>query len=209
MGMKIKEVSFVASFTKEAACPADGKPEFAFIGRSNVGKSSLINTLCNKKSLAKVSVTPGKTQLLNYFEVDNTWYLVDLPGYGYARTSKAKKEVFSKMIREYLSRRVALFCAFVLIDIRHPLQVIDRDFLNWCGSHEVPVCIVFTKADKLGKNQIQSNVQAIRKELLTFWQALPPYFITSSETKEGRDSLLEYIDQCMKEVVREEKEVEL
>jgi len=207
--MKIKDVSFVASFTKEAACPSDAKPEFAFIGRSNVGKSSLINTLCNKKGLAKVSVTPGKTQLLNYFEVDNIWYLVDLPGYGYARASKAKKEVFSKMIREYLSKRSTLFCAFVLIDIRHPLQVIDREFLYWCGSHEIPISIVFTKADKLGKNQVQSNVQAIKKELLKFWQALPPYFITSSETREGRDELLGYINQCLSEVVRVENEVKL
>lgn len=207
--MKIKEVSFVASFTRESACPPDGKPEFAFIGRSNVGKSSLINMLCNKKGLAKVSVTPGKTQLLNYFVVDNTWYLVDLPGYGYARTSKAKKELFSKMIREYLSRRSTLFCAFVLIDIRHPLQEVDRDFLHWCGSHEIPISIVFTKADKLGKNQIQSNVQAFKKELLKFWEVLPAHFITSSETREGRDSLLEYIDLCMKEVISADKEVNI
>ena len=207
--MKIKEVSFVASFTRESACPPDGKPEFAFIGRSNVGKSSLINMLCNKKGLAKVSVTPGKTQLLNYFVVDNTWYLVDLPGYGYARTSKAKKELFSKMIREYLSRRSTLFCAFVLIDIRHPLQEVDRDFLHWCGSHEIPISIVFTKADKLGKNQIQSNVQAFKKELLKFWEVLPAHFITSSETREGRDALLEYIDLCMKEVISADKEVNI
>jgi len=207
--MKIKEVSFVASFTRESACPPDGKPEFAFIGRSNVGKSSLINMLCNKKGLAKVSVTPGKTQLLNYFVVDNSWYLVDLPGYGYARTSKAKKELFSKMIREYLSRRSTLFCAFVLIDIRHPLQEVDRDFLHWCGSHEIPISIVFTKADKLGKNQIQSNVQAFKKELLKFWEVLPAHFITSSETREGRDSLLEYIELCMKEVISADKEVNI
>ena len=207
--MKIKEVSFVASFTRESACPPDGKPEFAFIGRSNVGKSSLINMLCNKKGLAKVSVTPGKTQLLNYFAVDERWYLVDLPGYGYARTSKVKKELFSKMIREYLSRRSTLFCAFVLIDIRHPLQEVDRDFLNWCGSHEIPISIVFTKSDKLGKNQIQSNVQSFKKELLKFWEVLPAYFITSSETREGRDALLEYIDLCMKEVIREDKEVKI
>jgi GTP-binding protein len=204
--MKIKDVSFVASFTKEAGCPTDGKPEFAFIGRSNVGKSSLINALCNKKGLAKVSVTPGKTQLLNYFDVDNTWYLVDLPGYGYARTSKVKKELFSKMIRGYLSGRSTLFCAFVLIDIRHPLQAVDREFLHWCGSHEIPISIVFTKADKLAKRQIQANVNAFKKELLKFWQSLPDCFITSSETREGREEILEFINNCMRVVARDEKD---
>ncbi len=196
--MTIKDVEFVASFPKESACPKDGRPEFAFIGRSNVGKSSLINMLTNKKGLAKVSVTPGKTQLLNFFEINNKWYLVDLPGYGYARTSKDKKALFSKMIRGYLEMRTALYIAFVLIDIRHPLQKIDQEFLEWCGEKSVPFSIIFTKSDKLGKKQIHENVKVITSELLKTWQELPPYFISSSETKQGRDEILAYIESILK-----------
>jgi len=196
--MTIKDVEFVASFLKESACPKDGRPEFAFIGRSNVGKSSLINMLTNKKGLAKVSVTPGKTQLLNFFEINNKWYLVDLPGYGYARASKDKKDTFSKMIRGYLEMRTTLYIAFVLIDIRHPLQKIDQEFLEWCGEKSVPYAIIFTKADKLGKKQIHENVKFIVDELLVTWHELPPYFISSSETKQGKDEILAYIDSILK-----------
>jgi GTP-binding protein len=195
--MNIKEVEFIASFPKVNACPVDGKPEFAFIGRSNVGKSSLINMLCLKKGLAKVSVTPGKTQLLNYFVINGGWYLVDLPGYGYARASKDKKAGFGKMIRDYLTQRLPLVVAFVLIDSRHELQKIDKEFIDWCGENNVPFCIVFTKVDKLGKNQVQSNVQTIRRELLKTWNELPAQFITSSETKEGREDILNFIEKHM------------
>lgn len=199
--MHIKEVEFKGSFTNYRNCPEGGKPEFAFIGRSNVGKSSLINMLCNKKGLAKVSVTPGKTQLLNYFEINQQWYLVDLPGYGYARLSKQKKEVFSSMIRSYLSQRETLVLAFVLIDVRHELQKIDREFLQWCGREQVPVSLIFTKADKLGKTQLQSNVATIKKALLADWETLPPVYITSSETREGKDDLLNAIQQVLDSVL--------
>jgi GTP-binding protein len=207
--MNIKDVEFIASFTKEIFCPKDGRPEFAFIGRSNVGKSSLINMLTNKKGLAKVSVTPGKTQLINYFAINNKWYLVDLPGYGYARTSKDNKAAFSKMIKSYLGDRVPLIVAFVLLDARHELQKIDKEFLEWCGENEVPFSLIFTKADKLGKTQVQSNVQIILNELLKTWHELPPHFISSSETKQGRDDILKYIETTMNDVLNiiDEKQV--
>lgn len=195
--MMIKDVEFIASFPKESLCPKDGKPEFAFIGRSNVGKSSLINMLTNKKGLAKVSVTPGKTQLLNFFEINQNWYLVDLPGYGYARTSKDKKSTFSKMIKSYLGDRQTLMLAFVLIDSRHNLQKIDSEFLTWCAENDVPFSIIFTKADKLGKNVLQTQIQAITKELLKTWTELPPSFISSSETKQGREEILNYINSIL------------
>jgi GTP-binding protein len=199
--MHIKEVEFVGSFPNHRNCPESGKPEFAFIGRSNVGKSSLINMLCNKKGMAKVSVTPGKTQLLNFFEINHQWFLVDLPGYGYARLSKQKKETFSSMIRSYLTQRETLVLAFVLIDVRHELQKIDREFLQWCGQQQVPISLVFTKADKLGKSQLQSNIAAIRKALLADWETLPPSFVTSAETREGRDELLVSIQEVLDGVV--------
>ncbi|MBK9737058.1 MAG: YihA family ribosome biogenesis GTP-binding protein [Saprospiraceae bacterium] len=195
--MNIKEVEFIASYQKESTCPKDGKLEFAFIGRSNVGKSSLINMLTNKKGLAKVSITPGKTQLINYFSINNNWYLVDLPGYGYARASKDKKIGFQKMIRDYLTQRSTLIIAFILLDCRHELQKIDREFIDWCGLNDVPFALVFTKADKLGKNQVLSNVNNIQKELLKTWNELPEQFITSSETKDGRKEILDFIQSTM------------
>lgn len=198
--MIIKEVEFISSFPKESACPTGDMPEFAFIGRSNVGKSSLINMLTNKKSIAKVSVTPGKTQLLNYFSINNAWYLVDLPGYGYAKLSKDKKGGLSKMITGYLTNRQQLVVAFVLLDCRHALQKIDREFLEWCGEHSIPFVLIFTKADKLGKVQLQTNVNAILNELLKTWHELPPHFITSSENKTGREEILQYIKSILKEV---------
>ena len=201
--MNIKDVEFIASFPKVSVCPDDGIPEFAFIGRSNVGKSSLINMLCNRKGLAKVSVTPGKTQLLNYFKINQSWYLVDLPGYGYARLSKEKKAGFSKMIKNFLTLRERLVVAFVLIDVRHELQQTDKEFIDWCGENGVPFSLVFTKSDKLGKNQVQSNVQSIRKELLKTWNELPSQFITSSETREGRDEILNYISATLNSVAQE------
>lgn len=198
--MKINEVEFLASFPKESACPKDDKPEFAFIGRSNVGKSSLINMLTNRKGLAKVSVTPGKTQLINYFTINQAWYLVDLPGYGYAKVSKDKKAGFSKLISAYLAKRQQLVVAFVLIDCRHELQKVDKEFLDWCGENQVPFALVFTKADKLGKTQLQSQINSLLKTLLKSWEQLPPYFITSSESKLGREELLKYIEEILAEL---------
>lgn len=195
--MTMTEIEFKGSFPNLKSCPADQKPEFAFIGRSNVGKSSLINMLTNRKSLAKVSVTPGKTQLLNFFEINGKWHLVDLPGYGYARQSKQKRASFSTMIRSYLGHRSSLAVAFVLIDSRHELQKIDREFLQWCGSAQVPVAIVFTKADKLSQLQLQSNISAIQKALLEDWETLPDFFISSSESRQGREEILLYIQRVI------------
>ena len=199
--MIIKDVTFKSSYANVLDCPSDGKPEFAFIGRSNVGKSSLINMLTNKKGLAKVSVTPGKTQLINFFDINEQWYLVDLPGYGYARASKAKKAVFGNLIQSYFLKRDSLLLAFILIDVRHPLQEIDRQFINWCGLKEVPFSIIYTKSDKLAKNLVHVHIQAIQNELLRSWQALPPQFVTSSEKKEGREEVLDYIKSVMELVV--------
>jgi GTP-binding protein len=204
--MNIKEVQFVASYQKESTCPKDGRPEFAFIGRSNVGKSSLINMLTNKKGLAKVSVTPGKTQLLNFFDINHQWYLVDLPGYGYARTSKDTKAGFQKMIETYLGVRETLVCAFVLIDIRHPLQKIDQTFIDWCGAHQVPFCLVFTKADKLGKNAAVAQVNEILNTLKKTWHQLPTYFVSSAESRQGREEILQFIGDTL-ESVRQNKEL--
>jgi GTP-binding protein len=198
--MIISDVNFVASFTRESMCPTDGRPEFAFIGRSNVGKSSLINLITDRKQLAKTSGTPGKTQLLNYFDVDATWYLVDLPGYGYARTSKSQRATFQKMIETYLRVRATLALAFILIDIRHPLQKIDSDFINWCGDNQVPFAIIFTKSDKITKNQVIGHANTILKELKKTWQELPPQFITSAETGAGKEEVLTYIGDVLKTV---------
>ncbi|MBP6446427.1 MAG: YihA family ribosome biogenesis GTP-binding protein [Saprospiraceae bacterium] len=198
--MKIKQAEYIASYPNVGSCPLEDKPEFAFIGRSNVGKSSLINMLTNKKGLAKVSVTPGKTQMINFFEINNSWILVDLPGYGYARTSKSNKATFSKMIRSYLTQRASLSLAFVLIDIRHALQKIDEQFISWCGENQVPFCIVFTKADKISKKVISKHIQIINTELLKSWNELPLQFITSSETNAGREEILGYINQIITSV---------
>ena len=191
--MHIEEVRFVGSFKKESQCPKDRKPEFAFIGRSNVGKSSLINMLCNRKGIAKVSNTPGKTQSINYFEIDDQWYLVDLPGYGYARTSKKDRGSWEKMIERFLLIRENLQVAFVLIDIRHELQEIDKEFINWLGENKIPFNIVYTKMDKLKKAQINTQVSKIQSELLKYWNSLPQQFITSSEKHEGREEILHFI----------------
>lgn len=198
--MLIKDAQFVGSYPKESMCPTDGKPEFAFIGRSNVGKSSLINMLTNRKSLAKVSVTPGKTKLLNYFDINGEWYLVDLPGYGYARVSKSEKTAFEKMIHGYLKNRASLVAAFVLIDSRHDLQKADQEFLEWCGENQIPLVLVFTKIDKLKKSQLEDQINSIKKQLLKQWSILPFYFRTSSETKIGKEDIIEYIDKLLKDL---------
>lgn len=191
--MEIKEVDFIGSFERESQCPQDDVPEYAFIGRSNVGKSSLINMLCNRKGLAKVSNTPGKTQTINFFRVDNAWHLVDLPGYGYAKISKKMRIKWEKMIERYLITRPQLQVVFVLLDSRHPLQSIDMEFINWLGERSVPFVIVYTKIDKLKKSQIELNVERIRQGILEYWHSLPQEFITSSEKKEGRQEILDFI----------------
>ncbi len=178
-------------------CPKDQLPEFAFIGRSNVGKSSLINMIMQKKDLARVSKQPGKTQSLNYYKVDETWYLVDLPGYGYAKTSHANRDNWGRMIKYYLKNRAPLCNAFVLIDSRHTLQKIDKEFLDWLGVHEVPFTIVFTKTDKVHKREVDTNISAIKKELLKHWESLPLQFITSAEDHIGREEILSFIGELI------------
>ncbi len=193
--MDINQVSFIGSFERESQCPQEMVPEYAFIGRSNVGKSSLINMLCNYKGLAKVSNTPGKTQTINYFKVDSSWHLVDLPGYGYAKISKKMREKWEDMIERYLITRPQLQCVFVLIDSRHKLQKIDLEFINWMGDRRVPFVIVYTKIDKLSTKLVDTHVKAIQDGLLQYWNALPDQFITSSEKKVGRQEILDYIGE--------------
>lgn len=199
--MKINSAEFVVSNSEVAKCPTEPLPEYAFIGRSNVGKSSLINMLTNHKSLAKTSARPGKTQLINHFKINLNWFLVDLPGYGYARVSRKTKAVFQQFITDYFEKRQQLVCGFVLIDIRHEAQKIDLEFINYLGEIEVPFCIVFTKADKIGKTKVDAAVSAYRKALLANnWEEMPQYFVTSAEEKTGRDDLLAFIDGVNKEV---------
>lgn len=191
--MKIKSAEFVKSSAKEADCPEAKFPEYAFIGRSNVGKSSLINLLTERRKLAKTSSTPGKTQLINHFVINDAWYLVDLPGYGWARVSKTAKADWKKMIDNYLSKRLNLSCVFVLVDIRHDPQKIDLEFIDWLGEEGIPFCIIFTKADKLGKTQTQSSIATYNKKLKERWEELPQMFVTSSENKTGREDVLSFI----------------
>ena len=191
--MEIKNAQFVISAPTTDKCPQDNKSEYAFIGRSNVGKSSLINMLCNHKGLAKTSATPGKTLLINHFIINGEWYLVDLPGYGYAKRSKSVQEQLQRMISSYILQREQLVNVFVLVDIRHSQQKIDREFVDWLGMSGVPFSIVFTKADKLGPVKARQNAQAWMDALRDTWETLPPYFITSSEKHTGREELLDYI----------------
>ncbi len=193
--MEIKNSQFVISAPTVEKCPKDNKPEYAFIGRSNVGKSSLINMLCNHKGLAKTSATPGKTLLINLFLVNREWYLVDLPGYGYAKRSKSVQDQLQRMISSYILQRQQLVNVFVLIDIRHDPQKIDREFIDWLGVSSVPFCIVFTKADKLGPVKARQNAERWMESLRDTWETLPPYFITSSEKKTGRQEVIDYIGQ--------------
>ena len=192
--MEIKKSAFVVSAPTVSKCPNDDKIEYAFIGRSNVGKSSLINMLCNHKGLAKTSATPGKTLLINHFIINDEWYLVDLPGYGYAKRSKTVQQKLEQMIAGYILQRKQLVNVFVLIDVRHDPQKIDREFIDWLGESGVPFAIIFTKADKLGPGKAKMNAQLWMNALKDRWETLPPYFITSSEKKLGRDEVLDYID---------------
>ena len=193
--MDITQAQFVLSSPNLGKCPTDQRIEYAFIGRSNVGKSSLINMLCNHQGLAKTSSTPGKTLLINHFLINNDWYLVDLPGYGYAKRSKKVQEEIQKLITTYLLHREQLVNVFVLIDVRHEQQKIDREFIDWLGLNEIPFTIVFTKADKLGTVKAKMNVNKWMGQLKDVWEELPKYFITSSEKKTGRQELLDYIDE--------------
>ncbi|MBT8270441.1 MAG: YihA family ribosome biogenesis GTP-binding protein [Flavobacteriaceae bacterium] len=192
--MLIRSAEFVVSNQDVSKCPSSNLPEYAFIGRSNVGKSSLINMLTGRKSLAKTSGRPGKTQLINHFLINKSWHLVDLPGYGYARVSKKAKKTFQKFITSYFEKRSQLVSAFVLIDIRHEPQQIDLDFLTWLGQNHIPFAIVFTKADKLKPKTIDQHVDAYMQVLSQIWEPLPDYFITSSSKRTGRKELLAYID---------------
>jgi GTP-binding protein len=196
--MEIKQAVFTISSAKLSQCPKDNKAEFAFIGRSNVGKSSLINMLTGHKGLAKTSATPGKTLLINHFMINDQWYIVDLPGYGFAKRSKKVQQEIEDMISSYILRREQLVNVFLLIDIRHDPQKIDVEFMTWLGENGVPFSIVFTKADKLGPVKAKQNVEKYLHTLLDTWEELPPHFITSSEKHQGRDELLNYIDDILK-----------
>ncbi|HEY0030679.1 MAG TPA: ribosome biogenesis GTP-binding protein YihA/YsxC [Bacteroidia bacterium] len=191
--MDIKSAKFIISNTEVAKCPAPVKPEYAFIGRSNVGKSSLINMLVDRKDMAKTSGKPGKTQLINHFLINDTWYLVDLPGYGFAKVSKDKREIFQKFIADYILERKNLMCLFVLLDSRLEPQKIDLEFMDWCGQNDVPFIMVFTKIDKLSKKKFNDNMNHYREEMGKQWDELPPFFYTSAEKKEGRKELLTLI----------------
>lgn len=193
--MEVKSADFVISAPTVSMCPSDTKPEYAFIGRSNVGKSSLINMLARNKRLAKTSATPGKTLLINHFIINKEWYLVDLPGYGYAKRSKKEIAKLDQMIRGYILGREQLVNVFVLVDIRLEPQAIDLEFVNWLGISSIPFAIVFTKADKLTQAKVRANVASYEKKLLETWEEMPPYFVTSSEKHQGRDEVLDYIEQ--------------
>ena len=198
--MNVAHAEFVVSNTKVDLCPKTNLPEYAFIGRSNVGKSSLINMLCNKKKLAKTSSRPGKTQLINHFLINKKWYLVDLPGYGYARASKTQRKTFQKFIFDYFTKRKELVSAFLLIDLRHNPQPIDMDFLRWLGENFIPFSIVFTKADKINEKDLERKVSDYLLKLKEEWESLPQYFVTSSEKKLGQESILNYIKQTNEDI---------
>lgn len=192
--MKIKSAEFVISNSLVAKCPKERLPEYAFIGRSNVGKSSLINMLTNKKSLAKTSGRPGKTQLINHFIINKEWFLVDLPGYGYARVSKKSKKTFQKFITDYFAKREQMLCAFVLVDCRHEPQKVDLEFMEWLGLNQVPFNIIFTKADKLKPEALKRNIIRYQEIMLETWEECPQHFVTSSSNYHGKDELLNYIE---------------
>lgn len=204
--MDIKSAQFVISNTDLEKCPKGSLPEYAFIGRSNVGKSSLINSLCNKKNLAKTSSRPGKTQLINHFLINEKWHLVDLPGYGYARVSKSQKKVFQSFITSYFEKRKQLINAFLLIDIRHEPQPIDLKFMEWLGENQIPFSIVFTKADKLKPKAQDRNIAHYKQEMLaSTWEELPPIFVTSSLHRTGGEEILKYIDLLNTEYLQNTK----
>ncbi|MDZ7847821.1 MAG: ribosome biogenesis GTP-binding protein YihA/YsxC [Owenweeksia sp.] len=194
--MSIKSAEFLCSNTEVIKCPEPNKPEYAFIGRSNVGKSSLINKLVNRKGLAKTSGRPGKTQLINHFLINENWYLTDLPGYGYAKASKTARRKFQQLIEDYILERPNLVNLFVLIDTRHEPQKIDLEFMEWLGENEIPFSMVFTKTDKLkGGNKLNKNIKSYSQKMLERWEEVPLFFTTSAETGEGVEQLGSYIEQ--------------
>lgn len=196
--MEITSAEFIISNTQVSKCPSPDKPEFAFIGRSNVGKSSLINMLTQRKNLAKTSSTPGKTQTINHFLINQKWYLVDLPGYGYATVSKTTKEGWSQMITSYFKQRENVYCTFILIDSRLEPQKKDIDFINWLGGLGIPIALVLTKIDKIKQSELARSRKNFETRLLKDWEELPPIFITSAEKKTGRDHLLDFIEDAIK-----------
>ena len=196
--MHIKSAKFVISNTDVRKCPEGNLPEYAFIGRSNVGKSSLINMLTNYKGLAMTSSTPGKTLLINHFLINEEWYLVDLPGYGFAQRGMAQREQLRQIIESYILGREQLVCLFVLIDCRHPAQKIDLEFMEWLGENGVPFTIIFTKTDKIGRGRLKENIKAYQEAMLGTWEELPPMMCSSSENKEGREEILDYIEEINK-----------
>ncbi len=203
--MKIKSAEFLMSNSNVIKAPKDRIPEYAFIGRSNVGKSSLINMLMERKDLAKISGKPGKTQLINHFKINDEWFLVDLPGYGYAQISKKKRTIFQYFIENYFKEREQLVCTFVLIDSRHDPQKIDLEFMHFLGENQIPFCLVFTKADKLGSSKLNKQITSYKKKLLNSWETLPMTFLTSSSTRLGREEFLDFIDGVNKDVAKDFK----
>ena len=197
--MEIKTAIFISSHASVEKSPPATKPEFAFIGRSNVGKSSLINMITNQKYLAKTSGKPGKTQTINHFLINDNWYLVDLPGYGYASVSKDKRAGFGKMIEQYVLKRENLYCLFILIDCRLEPQKIDLEFIQWCGTKGIPICLTFTKADKLTKNQLNKNLSIYQATLKRTWSELPSIIVTSATEKTGKDDVLLFIEDALAE----------
>ncbi len=193
--MKINNAVFVISNSHVNKCPSEKIPEYAFIGRSNVGKSSLINMLTDRKGLAKTSNKPGKTQLINHFIINKEWFLVDLPGYGYAKVSKKARSKFQGLIYDYFNKRLQLVCTFVLIDSRHDAQKIDLEFMQFLGENAIPFCIVFTKSDKLSKTILNKNITQYKKSMLQYWEEIPPYFISSSVNKNGKEDILKFIEK--------------
>lgn len=198
--MNITSAEFVISNTDVNKCPGGNLPEYAFIGRSNVGKSSLINMLTARKGLAMTSATPGKTMLINHFLINKNWHLVDLPGYGYAKRGQKGQEQIQRIIEDYILKRMQMTCLFVLIDCRHEPQKIDLDFFEWLGENSIPFAIIFTKADKLKTGRLNANIRAYLNQLQEQWEELPPYFVTSSENRLGREEVLAYIEQINKEI---------
>lgn len=200
--MHTLDAQFIISNSTVAGCPPANLPEYAFIGRSNVGKSSLINSLVGQRKLAKTSGTPGKTQLINHFMVEQQWYLVDLPGYGFAKVSKNMRASWTKMIKDYLEQRQNLLCLFVLLDVRLEPQRIDLEFMQWIGQNGLPFAMVFTKADKLSGSRVDQHVAAYKRTMLKQWTEMPPYFVTSAETARGRDELLNFIRELNQEYIK-------
>jgi GTP-binding protein len=196
--MEVRSAEFISSYADVRKCPAADKPEFAFIGRSNVGKSSLINKLVNSRHLAKTSARPGKTQTINHFLINKAWYLVDLPGYGYANVSKSIREGFGKIIEDYILKRPNLACLFILLDARLEPQKIDLSFIEWAGGKGIPLALLLTKSDKLSRNNLAKNTAAYKNTLLTQWEELPPFIVTSAETGVGKEDILTFIDEAIK-----------